>query len=152
MAANILQEGCTTLAVAFQLASPAVTYTAEWAKWKLLQMPLMCIVIGDPSRNTSWWSIMWVQTTPNLVSCRRLCSVLHRNRCQILTRLVLRCCLVLVSRKEKKPIWSMLFARHQIYMPQKHINYGFQNMAKTFSKVEEAVIETKYKESDRGIG
>ena len=36
-----LREGYTTLGVAFKLASPTVTYTAERAKRKLLQMPLM---------------------------------------------------------------------------------------------------------------
>ena len=58
-AANvILHKGYTMLSVAFQLASPTVAYTTERAKRKLLQMPLMCILIGDPSKGNSHYILM----------------------------------------------------------------------------------------------
>ena len=58
-AANvILHEGYTMLSVAFQLASPTVACTTERAKRKLLQMPLMCILIGDPSKGNSHYILM----------------------------------------------------------------------------------------------
>ena len=47
VANTTLEQGCT-LSDAFRLASPMVKYTAEHAGRKLLQMPLVCIRIGDP--------------------------------------------------------------------------------------------------------
>ena len=54
----VLEQGYCTLSDAFRLASPMVKYTAEHARRKLLQMPLTCIRIGDPSKGQSFSILM----------------------------------------------------------------------------------------------
>ena len=51
----VLEQG---LPDAFQLASPTVKYTAERARRKLLQLPLACIRVGDPSKGQSFSILM----------------------------------------------------------------------------------------------
>lgn len=54
----VLEQGYCILAEAFKLASPGVKYTAEHARRKFLQMPLISIRIGDPSRGQSFSILM----------------------------------------------------------------------------------------------
>ena len=58
VAITILEQGYCTLSDAFSLASPMVKYTAEHVRRKLLQMPLICIRIGDPSKGQSFSILM----------------------------------------------------------------------------------------------
>ena len=54
----VLKEGYCVLSEAFRLTSPGVKYTAEHARRKFLQMPLVSIRIGDPSKAQSFSILM----------------------------------------------------------------------------------------------
>lgn len=51
---SVLEEGYCILSEAFRLASPRVKYMAERARRKFLQMSLVAIRIGDPTRGQSF--------------------------------------------------------------------------------------------------
>ena len=53
-----LEVGYCIMAEAFKLASPGVKYTTENARRKFLQMPLISIRVGDPSRGQSFSLLM----------------------------------------------------------------------------------------------
>ena len=55
---TVLEQGYCSLSEAFKLASQGVKYTAEHARRKFLQMPLVSIRIGDPSRGQSFSILM----------------------------------------------------------------------------------------------
>ena len=55
---SVLEEGYCILSEAFRLAPPRVKYTAEHARRKFLQMPLVAVRIGDPTRGQSFSSLM----------------------------------------------------------------------------------------------
>ena len=54
----VLEQGYCILEEAFKLASPSVKYTAEHARRKFSQMPLISIHIGDPSSRQSFSILM----------------------------------------------------------------------------------------------
>ena len=54
----VLEQGFTSLSEAFKLASPGVKYTAEHARRKFLQLPLVAIRIGNPERGDSFSVLM----------------------------------------------------------------------------------------------
>ena len=156
-AANIvLQEGYTTLAVAFRLASPTVTYTAERVKRKLLQMPLMCIRIGDPAKGNSQHILMenipGVNHTKfgivvNALSCSVQKTVPHFDKACVKMLLSLG-----QSERERACLRYTVCKASDLSATKARKLYGFENMNKNFSKVEEAIVETECKRSDRRIG
>ena len=50
---TVLEKGYIVLSEAFRLASPDVKYSAEHARRKFLQVPLVAIRIGNPARGQS---------------------------------------------------------------------------------------------------
>lgn len=53
VAQSIVDAGYAVLSEAFRTAFPKIKYTAEVARRRLLQMPLVSIVVGNPSTGTS---------------------------------------------------------------------------------------------------
>ena len=51
---SVLENGYILLSEAFKLASPGVKYSAEHARRKLLQLPLVAIRIGNPVRGQAF--------------------------------------------------------------------------------------------------
>ena len=54
----IIDHGLCSLSTAFNITSPSVQYTSERARRKLLQMPLVAILIGDPKLGLSSYVLM----------------------------------------------------------------------------------------------
>ena len=48
VANKVLEQGYCSLSEAFKMVSPGVKYSAEHAKRKILQMPLVCVCVGEP--------------------------------------------------------------------------------------------------------
>ena len=55
IANTILDDGYAKLSSSFRTAFPALTYKADIARQKVLQMPLVCIRFGTPKEGTSSW-------------------------------------------------------------------------------------------------
>lgn len=55
---SVLNNGYCVLSDAFRLVSPLVKYTAEHAIRKFLQMLLVCVRIGDPTKGLSFSILM----------------------------------------------------------------------------------------------
>lgn len=55
---SVLEKGYCGLSEAFSQASPSVKYTAEVARRKFLQMPLICVRVGDPNSGCSFSLLM----------------------------------------------------------------------------------------------
>lgn len=143
----ILQEGYTTLGVAFKLASPAVTYTAERAKRKLLQMPHMCILIGEPSQGNSQYILMEhvlgandfkLNVVVNALSCTAQKSLPNFDKSCVKMLLSL-----VQSEREKAYLKYAVCKASNLSATKARKLYGFENMGETFSKVEEAIVETE---------
>ena len=64
----VLEQGYCVLSEAFKLASPRVKYTAEKARRKFLQMPLVSIRISDPSKRHSFSILM--EVFPGMNYCK----------------------------------------------------------------------------------
>lgn len=54
----VIEKGYCILSEAFKLVSPRVKYTAEHARRKFLQIPLIAIRVGDPTKGRSFSILM----------------------------------------------------------------------------------------------
>ena len=91
VAQSIFDNGYTILSEAFRRVFPKIKYTAEIARRRLLQMPLVSIVVGNPSTGTSLSYLLECQVGVNYEAIQRLlASHLHNNKEPNITKAALR--------------------------------------------------------------
>ena len=124
------------LSVAFQLASPTVAYTAERAKRKLLQIPLVCILIGDPSKGNSHDILMEHIPGANSAKLSAVVNALSCNAQKSLPNFDKACVKILLSlgqsEREKAYLKYAVCKASDLSATRACKIYGFHNMAKTF--------------------
>ena len=143
VANTILEQGYCTLSDAFRLASPTVKYTAEHARRKLLQMPLVCIRIGDPSKGQSFSILMERFPGTDYTKLGGIINGLLSAQCckgNTLQKSVVKMLLSIAkSDRERK---CLRYAISSGMTPtQARRQYGFQNIQQNTKEVEAALSD-----------
>ena len=146
---TILEKGYIVLSDAFKLASPGVKYSAENARKKFLQMPLVAIRIGNPMKGHSFSVLM------------EMCAGLDYSKLGIiLNSLILTEAATKRGTLEKSVVKMLLNIAHSDrermclrYAIVKSSGmtstaarriYGFENMFNHIAEVEEAITKVQH--------
>lgn len=143
----VLEQGYCTLSEAFKLASPMVKYTAEHARRKLLQMPLICIRIGDPQKGQSCSILMEKFPGTNYSKLGGIINGLVSTQCSagkggILQKSVVKMLLSIAqSDRERKCLRYAIYSASGMTPTEARRRYGFQHMKRNAKEVEDALAE-----------
>ena len=143
----ILQQGYCTLSEAFKLVSPMVRYTAEHARRRLLQMPLICIRIGEPQKGQSFSILMEKFPGTDYSKLGGIINGLVLTQCSAgnsgtLQKSVVKMLLSIAqSDRERKSLQYAICSASGITPTEARRRYGFQHMKRNAKEVEDALDE-----------
>lgn len=147
VAVTVLEQGYILLPCAFRIVSSEVSYTAERARRKLLQMPLVSIRVGDPGKGTSFTILMEHCIGVNY---HRMGLVINRmviTTPQNAQRLERSCVQMLLSMaqsdRERECIKYAIYKASGLSSTKARHLYGFENMKKRATRVESAMLEVQ---------
>ena len=136
----VLDNGYCMLSEAFKTVSPEVKYTAEHARRKLLQMPLVSINIGEQNSGKSFAILMEKYPDTDYLKISRIFNGLvlqqSSDNSTPLEKSVVKLLLnIAKSDSERKCLWFAIYQASGMSATQARKRYGFENM----SEIEEAI-------------
>ena len=146
IAKNIIENGICVQSEVFKNAYPNVKYTAEVGRRKLLQMPLVSMVVGEANSGTSQSFLMEAQQGVNYEAIQQLLtSHLSQAKSQSsLTKEALRNILSLAkSSREKELVRYTAFVAGNFSQTSARKTLGLEEMNRRASEVERCIAEAK---------
>ena len=140
----VLDNGYCMLSEAFKTVSPGVKYTAEHARRKLLQMPLVSINIGEQNSGKSFAILMEKYPDTDYLKISRIFNGLvlqqSSDNSTPLEKSVVKLLLnIAKSDSERKCLRFAIYRASGMSATQARKRYGFENM----SEIEEAIKNTQ---------
>lgn len=139
VAETILEYGFCVQSEAFKHAYPSVRYSAEVARRKLLQMPLVSIMVGDPHSGKSLSYLLEYQQGVNYEAIQQLLSshLSQKSSQPNLTKEDLRDILSLAqSSREKELLRYTAFVAGQFSRKSARTTLGLEGMTSRAAEVE----------------
>ncbi len=150
VAEEIIRNGYCLLSSAFSTVSlPTVMYTAERARRKLLQMPLVTVCIGNPTAGTSFTVVIERVPGVDYAKITRLIhGVLGHVKPQTVTSGLDKVCVKLLlslaqSDRERQCLRYAVVKASGVTPTQARKRFGFQNASVLCSEVEKCVQESQ---------
>lgn len=142
VASTVVKEGYVSLPQAFSIVSPNVRYTAEKARKKLLQMPLVAVCVGDPCKGKSFTLLLEHYSRVNYskmsLVINGLISTCATHNPQGLEKDCVKMLLGLVlSDRERGCIRYAIFKASGMSATQARHQYRFERMTEHLQLVEE---------------
>ena len=146
-AANmILQEGIAPLRVAFETASPGVSYSASKAKQHLLQMPLVTIRLGEPSSGKSQTYVLEYVHGVDYVKIANILGkslITHSAVPSISKEELKKLLLITRSDRERDCVRYAVFKASGLTPSAARRHFGFERMDRTSNYVEECLHDAE---------
>lgn len=144
----VLSEGYCSLPHAFNIVSPEVKYTAERARRKLLQMPLVSICVGDPSKGKAFTILLehchGVDYSKMSMVINGMVSSCTTQNPHVLEKDCVKMLLSLAeSDRERECIRYTIFKASGMSATRARRHYGFEQMAECSAQVEKAMVEVQ---------
>ena len=147
VAQSVLEDGYCLLSNAFSIVSPGVKYSAEKARRKLLQMPLVSICIGNPAKGKSFMVLL---EHIEGVDYSKFSLVINGLADSFSTRPDIpqkECVKMLLSMaqsdRERKCLKFAILKSSGLSFTQARHRYGFENMPKLTAQVQDAMAKVK---------
>ncbi len=145
VATIVSQSGYIMLRDAFQIVSLGVSYTAERARRKLLQMPLAAVRVGKPSNGNSY-AILTERFKDERVGVlvNTMIQAQHQQVPKKLDKGCVRMLLKLAqSDRERECLKYAVVKASGISATEARRRYGFENMTTRLARVEKAITEAQ---------
>ncbi len=144
----VLTEGYCSLYPAFSIVSPGVKYTAETARRKLLQMPLVAVRLGNPNKGNSFTILL---EYCHGVDYSRLSLVVDGVAGSLATQspqgIDKNCVKMLLSLaqsdRERECLRYAIFKASGMSATRARHQYGFERMTERSAQVEQAIAEVQ---------
>ncbi len=142
---SILENGSGILSEIFRKAFPGTKYTAEVAKRRFLQMPLVTILVGDPSSGRSLTYLIESQHGTNYQTIQNLLSSrIKEKNISGLTKEVLKGILSMArSDRERELLRYTAFISGNYTQTSARRTLGLESMNRRVLKVENSIEEAK---------
>ena len=144
-AQSIIDNGYLILSEAFRNVFPGIKYSAEVARRRFLQMPLVSIVVGDPSTGRSLSYLLECQMGVNYQAIQQLLSShLKEKKESSITRAALREILSMAqSDRERELIRYTAFVSGNFTQNSARRLLGLEGMNRRVSEVEKCMREAR---------
>uniref|UniRef100_A0A1X7STF2 Uncharacterized protein n=1 Tax=Amphimedon queenslandica TaxID=400682 RepID=A0A1X7STF2_AMPQE len=143
----VLENGFVSLAATYRSAFPNSSYTAEHARQRLLQLPLMCFLIGHASEGNAQYILMENNPGASHQKLRIMIDGLSSLYTQsmktpCLDRASMDCLLLLgQSERERTCIKYLVCKASGISCTKARKLYGFDNMSTKNDTVNKAIVD-----------
>ena len=148
VAVLVLSEGYCSLPHAFYIVSPDVKYTAERARRKLLQKPLVSVCIGNPAKGKAFTILLehchGVNYSKMSLVLNGMVSSFTTQNQLVLEKDCVKMLLGLAeSDRERECIKYAIFKASGMTATRARHQYGFEHMAERSARVEKAIVEVQ---------
>ena len=145
VATIVSQSGYVKLRDAFQIVSPCVSYTAERARRKLLQMPLASVTVGKPSDGNSYAILTECFKDERVgVLVNAMIQAQYQQVPKKLDKGCVRMLLNLAQNdRERECLKYTVIKASGISASEARRRYGFENMTTRLPRVEKAIAEVQ---------
>lgn len=145
VAQSIVDDGYVIMSEAFRKSFPTVKYTAEIARRKFLQMPLVNIIVGDPSSGKSRSYLLESRPGSDYNAIHQILSVQNESsKHPGITKETFKEILTLAqSDRERELIRYTAFVSGQFSRTSARKQLGFDDMKRRAAEVERCIKETK---------
>ncbi len=144
----VLTEGYCSLPLAFSIVSPGVKYSAETARRKLLQMPLVAVHVGNPSKGNLFTILLehchGVDNSRMSLVVDGMVSSLTTRSPQGMDKNCVKMLLSLAqSDRERECLKYAIFKASGMSSTGARHQYGFERMTERSARVEQAIAEVQ---------
>lgn len=145
VANTILQHGFCMLSEAHHIVSPDTKFRAENARSKLLQMPLVCVRLGEPKDGTSFSFLMEKHNSVNPMNIATvLNSMASKKQPKSLDKSFVKLLLNLAgSECARECVRYAVVEASALSSTQARKQYGFENMQERSSRLESAIKQVQ---------
>lgn len=145
VAQQVVDNGHAVMSASFQNAFPKVKYSAEVARRRLLQMPLVSIVVGNPSTGTSLTFLLESQISVDYEAIQQLLtSHLKAKQQSSITKAALKEILSMAqSSREKELIRYTAFVSGNFTQTSARKVLGLEDMNQRVREVEKCIQEAR---------
>ena len=148
VATSVLSRGYLSLSYAFSIVSPGVKYTAEKARRKLLQMPLIAICVGSPASGKSFTLLLerfhGVDYSKISLVLQGMVSSFKDQNHLILEKACVKMLVSLAQTdRERECIKYAIVKASGMTATCARRKYGFERMTERTARVEHAIVEVE---------